>query len=129
MTFMERPANLQPDRVVDADIYDLPGMEHGFHDAWKRLQDENPDIVWTDRNEGHWIALRGELVSEILSDHERFSSRVIILPRSAGEEHSGLIPTTIDPPEHRWYRKQLNENLRSSSCASLSRTFVHWRAS
>lgn len=111
MTVMERPADLQLDRVVDADIYALPGMEHGFHDAWKRLQDENPDIVWTDRNEGHWIALRGELVSEILSDHERFSSRIIILPRSAGEEHSGLIPTTIDPPEHRWYRKQLNENL------------------
>ncbi len=111
MTVMERPADLQPDRVVDADIYDLPGMEFGFHDAWKRLQDENPDIVWTDRNEGHWIALRGEMVSDILSDHERFSSRIIILPRSAGEEHSGLIPTTIDPPEHRWYRKQLNENL------------------
>lgn len=111
MTPMERPADLQPDRLVDADIYDLPGMEQGFHDAWKRLQDANPDIVWTDRNEGHWIALRGDLVAEILTDHERFSSRIIILPRSAGEEHSGLIPTTIDPPEHRWYRKQLNENL------------------
>lgn len=111
MTVLERPDGLAADRLVDADIYALPGMEQGFHDAWKRLQDASPDIVWTDRNEGHWIALRGELVAEILADHERFSSRVIILPRSAGEEHSGLIPTTIDPPEHRWYRKQLNENL------------------
>lgn len=86
-------------------------MQAGFHDAWKALQDGNPDIVWTDKNEGHWIALRGEIIAEVLSDHEHFSSRIIILPRSAGEEHSGLIPTTIDPPEHRWYRKQLNTNL------------------
>ncbi len=111
--------DVPPELRVDANIYDLPGMQAGFHDAWKAFQDSNRDIVWTDRNEGHWIALRGDIIADILSGHEHFSSRIIILPRSAGQEHSGLIPTTIDPPEHRWYRKQLNAHLSLSVVRDL----------
>jgi len=96
--------------LVDVNIYALPGQADDFHAAWKALQDGSPDIVWTPRNEGHWIALRGDILAEVQSDHERFSNRVIVLPRSVGELH-GLIPTTIDPPEHRPYRKLLNDGM------------------
>ena len=41
MTVLERPDGLAADRLVDADIYALPGMEQGFHDAWKRLCSED----------------------------------------------------------------------------------------
>jgi camphor 5-monooxygenase len=104
------PAHVPADRVVDIDIYALPGQEADFHAAWKALQDASPPLVWTPRNEGHWIALGGEILAEVQSDHERFSNRIIVLPKSVGEKH-GLIPTTIDPPEHRPYRKLLNDGM------------------
>ena len=107
---LDRPDHVPADRVVDLDIYDLPGQAEDFHKAWKALQDRSPDIIWTPRNEGHWIVLRGHLLAEVQSDHERFSNRVIVVPKSVGELHE-LIPTTIDPPEHRPYRKVLNDGM------------------
>jgi len=104
------PAHVPQDRVVDIDVYALPDQERGFHKAWKALQDHSPDLVWTPRNEGHWIALRGDMLAEVQSDHARFSNQVIVVPKSVGEQHK-LIPTTIDPPEHRPYRKLLNEGM------------------
>ncbi|MDE2597141.1 MAG: cytochrome P450 [Sphingomonadales bacterium] len=104
------PDHVPPERVVDVDIYALPGQADDFHAAWKALQDGSPDIVWTPRNEGHWIALRGDVLAEVQAGHERFSNQVIVLPKSVGELHR-LIPTTIDPPEHRPYRKLLNDGM------------------
>ncbi len=105
------PATISADRVVDFDIYRPPGVEADYHAAWSRLQAPGvPSIVWTPRNGGHWIATRGPLIAAIFADHERFSSRVIVLPKSHGEQHSGLIPTTIDPPAHRGYRSLLNSS-------------------
>ena len=104
------PPHVPTERVVDIDIYALPGQADDFHHAWKALQDSAPPLAWTPRNEGHWIALRGDILAEVQSDHERFSNRVIVLPRSVGEKH-GLIPTTIDPPQHRPYRKLLNDGM------------------
>ncbi|MEZ5656429.1 MAG: cytochrome P450 [Sphingobium sp.] len=104
------PSHVDLARVVDVNIYGLPGQEDDFHAAWKALQDSAKDMVWTPQNEGHWIALRGAALAEVQSDHERFSSRIIIIPKSVGENH-GLIPTTMDPPEHRPYRKLLNDGM------------------
>lgn len=107
-----------PTHIVDIDIYALPGQEADFHGAWKALQDSAPDLVWTPRNEGHWIALRGDILAEVQSDHTRFSNRVIVLPKSVGELH-GLIPTTIDPPAHRPYRVLLNAQLAPSAIRGM----------
>lgn len=104
------PDHVPAGRVVDIDIYALPGQEEDFHRAWSALQQSASGLVWTPRNEGHWIALSGSLLAEVQSSHERFSNRVIVLPKSVGELHA-LIPTTIDPPEHRPYRKLLNDGM------------------
>ncbi len=115
-----RPDHVPEDRVVDIDIYMPPGIaEHGFHKAWSDLTASNPAVVWTPRNEGHWIALGGEALQQVQSDPVRFSSRVIVLPKSIGEQH-GLIPTTIDPPQHRPYRQLLNAHLNPATIRGLS---------
>ena len=113
------PDHVPHDRVVDIDVYDLKGTENGLQEAWAALQARSPSIVWTPRNEGHWIALGGQVLEEVQSDAERFSSRVIVLPKSVGELH-GLIPTTIDPPAHRPYRLLLNANLHPAAIRDLS---------
>jgi cytochrome P450 len=116
------PAHVAPDRVVDVDVYLPPEIgELGFHRAWAKVQAGRPDVVWSPRNEGHWIALSGEAIQEIQTDPERFSSRVIVLPKSIGEQH-GLIPTTIDPPEHRPYRTLLNARLNPATVRDLDQT-------
>ena len=107
---LERLPHVDPARVVDIDIYALPGQADDFHGAWAGLMAGSGDLVWTPRNEGHWIALGGEVMAEVQADHTRFSNRVIVIPKSVGELH-GLIPTTIDPPEHRPYRKLLNDGM------------------
>jgi cytochrome P450 len=112
------PTHVPSDVIRDVNIYALPGQEEDFHAAWKALQDDSPDIIWTPQNEGHWIAMRGDVLAEVQSDHERFSNRVIVIPKSVGELH-GLIPTTIDPPEHRPYRLLLNAELAPSAIRNM----------
>lgn len=98
------PAHVPPERVYDFDIFDPPGFEDDYHLAFKRLQEKGlPDIFWTPRNGGHWLAIRGELISEIFKDYERFSSRVKSVPK---EQYEGTVlkPINQDPPDHGKYR-------------------------
>lgn len=105
------PAHVPPERVHEIDMYDLEGIEGGFHEAWKRLQDlDLPGLVYTPLTGGHWVATRGEIIAEIYSDPARFSSEIIFLPRAAGEKYA-MVPTKMDPPEHTPYRKVLDQGL------------------
>ncbi len=107
----QRPAHVPADRVYDIDMYALDGIEEGYHEAWKRVQQPGiPDIVWTPRTGGHWIATNGDTVREIYSDPTRFSSENIWLPKEAGEKYE-MVPTRMDPPEHTPYRKALDKGL------------------
>lgn len=107
----QRPAHVPADRVRDIDMYALDGIEEGYHEAWKRVQDAGvPDLIWTPRTGGHWIATNGDTVREIYSDPARFSSENIWLPKEAGEKYE-MVPTRMDPPEHTPYRKALDKGL------------------
>lgn len=101
-------------RVVDFDFYDRSLFKADFHTPWKALQDEaaSNSLVWTTANGGHWIATRGKLIQQILSQPDRFSSyRMTIAP---GGDRSGrwdVLPISLDPPEHARYRVLLNAGL------------------
>ncbi|MBD1551518.1 cytochrome P450 [Pseudomonas typographi] len=126
-----RPANVPSQRVVEFDMFDPPGLQEGLHSAWKRLQDPSlPDLVWTPYNGGHWIATRGKLIKQMFLDHEHFSSECPFLPREAGEQYS-FIPTSMDPPQQRPFRRVLNEGIGpkvvdrvKDAIEQLSRTLI-----
>jgi len=106
-----QPANVPDDRVYQVDMYALDGIEEGYHEAWKRIQQSGvPDIIWTPFTGGHWIATNADTVREIYRDPSRFSSEVIFLPKEAGEKYQ-MVPTRMDPPEHTPYRKALDKGL------------------
>jgi camphor 5-monooxygenase len=106
-----KPPHVPTDCVVDIDIYGVPGGESDLHAAWKRVQDASPSgLIWTPRNGGHWIVTRGADIARIYRDHNNFSSNITIVPRELGERFP-LKPTTIDPPEHRRYRRILTAAL------------------
>ncbi|MBV1689022.1 cytochrome P450 [Novosphingobium sp. G106] len=105
------PDHVPSDRVRDIDIYALDGLEEGFHEAWKRVQTaDNPSLVWTPLTGGHWVATRGTVIDEVYRHPEHFSSRVIWVPREAGEAYE-MVPTKMDPPEHTPYRKAIDRGL------------------
>ena len=110
-----------PERLVrDFNMYAPPGIEKDFHEAWARLlqEDDSCPLVWTQQNEGHWLPTRSSIIEEILTDYSRFSSRSIILPKSHSADH-GLLPTTIDPPEHHFYRKTLNHSMAPAAINAM----------
>lgn len=118
--FAERPAHVPEERVVDFDFYNPPGVEQGFHDAWRSLHAPGvPDLVWTPRNGGHWIATRSAKIGEVFSDYERFSSRIIIVPKAVGEQYR-MLPTIMDPPEHRPFRSLLNNGLSPKTVRGMT---------
>lgn len=110
-TVQQRPDHVKPEQFVDFDVYAPDPDPARFYEGWHALQAEGlPDVLWTPRNGGHWIVTRNPQLDEVFTDHTRFSSRVILLPKAVGEQHN-LLPTTLDPPEHRPYRNLLNSSL------------------
>jgi cytochrome P450 len=119
--FAELPSNVPQERLIDFDLYAPEGIEQGFDEPWDRLREagkSHQGLLWTPRNEGHWIVTRGSMVAEVLSDHERFSNRVIFVPKSTGEAHH-MLPTNIDVPDHRHYRRLLNNGLSPRAVRNL----------
>ena len=97
------PAHVAPERVFDFDFFDPPGWQEDIQLAWKRLHDVAPDIFWTPRNGGHWVATRGEDIREVQTDFRRFSQRVMTIPAAA--QTFRILPANADPPEHDFYRR------------------------
>jgi len=116
----ERPAHVPTEVIVDFDIYNPPGMQdNGFHAAWKTLQQPGvPDLVWTPRNGGHWIATRGTLITEVFNSPETFSSRIMQVPRSRNEGNHP-IPGSIDSPLHAKYRAMINPHLAPKAVSAM----------
>ncbi len=106
------PAHIPANRVVDFDLYNPAGVEEvGLQKAWARLLEPGmPDLIWTPRNGGHWIATSGKLIREAFEDYNRFSSECPFIPKEAGEAHN-FIPASMDPPEQRPYRGLISKVL------------------
>jgi cytochrome P450 len=114
------PDHVPRDRVVDFDMYNPAdnGVDN-YYDIWRRLQAPGvPNLIWTPRQGGHWIATRAALIKEVLKDFTRFSNRKTLIP-VALMEHSDGIPTHNDPPEHTAYRKILNQYFSPSKVKAL----------
>ena len=98
------PPHVPPSLVHDFDLYDVDVADGDYHGALKRLHGEGvPDIFWTPRNGGHWVATRGEDIYHVFKDHEHFSSRQLVVPRHRNPAQP-LPPIMLDPPEQAKYR-------------------------
>lgn len=114
----ERPAHVPPECVVDFDYFHPPGMERGedVYTALKHLHDL-PDILWTPRNGGHWIATRAEDMRWIRSEPLLFSRKESVVPR--GAMNTLMPPTNVDPPYHARFRAVLNPYFTPAAVSRL----------
>ncbi|MBI2799196.1 MAG: cytochrome P450 [Gammaproteobacteria bacterium] len=114
------PAHVPAARVVDFDIYQPLQPNLDFHASWKALQDSTlPDVVWTPHNGGHWMVLRGRLVSQVLSDYSRFSNRTVLVPKETAGEAYRLLPLSLDPPAHAPFRNLLSKGLSPQAVSKV----------
>lgn len=114
------PAGIPVERIVDFDVYNPFKGQDDLHVAWMALRESTPHhIVWTPHNGGHWIALEPELIVEVLSDAERFTSLNVLVPKETAGAAYHFLPLSLDPPQHKPYRKVLNDNLYGSAVNPL----------
>lgn len=115
----ERPAHVPENLVVDFNIFAPPGGKKDVYAAWLKLQAPGiPDVVWSPYNGGHWIATRTHAITEVYSDHKRFSSHIFLLPRESGELFSN-IPLGLNPPENMPIRALLNPHFSPTAVLKL----------
>jgi cytochrome P450 len=113
MTMMNDPyfRETVPDHVGRSVVYDfnIYAPEHeglDLFESFKRLQDIGlPDIFWTRHNGGHWVAQRGDVITDIYKDTANFSSRRMLVPDEQNFETDFFIPLMADPPDHALYRR------------------------
>ena len=101
-----KPPHVPDALVIDWDFTSPPGGDDNLNAAWKRLHD-GPDIVWTPRNGGHWIATRAADIEYMQKNHDPFSMRRVVLPDQ--DQRPPILPLEMDPPEHARYRSILNQ--------------------
>lgn len=116
------PGHVPLDRVVDHDILSVDAPDGDFAAALVRLRDSGvPDIFWTRRNGGHWVAMRSHYIREILEDAARFSSRAMRVPKAANPDPP-MMPLMIDPPDHMHYRRLLSPAMTPSAVRKLEQS-------
>lgn len=96
------PPHVPPHLVYDFDAFapvpaGLDAQEH-----WRRLREKAPEVFWTPRHGGNWVATRAQDIVNIQLDHETFSHALISIPR---ETAFPMYPLTLDPPEQAPYRR------------------------
>ncbi|MEP7349565.1 MAG: cytochrome P450 [Sphingorhabdus sp.] len=101
---VSKPAHVPDERVFDFDFTNIPGADEDVQLAWRALREKAPEVFWTPRNGGHWVALHYEDILEIQTNHEKFSHREFTLPLDPNKLFSPL-PLSLDPPEHGKYRR------------------------
>lgn len=114
------PDHVPPGRIVDYDTFHVDAPDGDFAAAMVRLRDSGvPELFWTQRNGGHWVATSGDLVRHILEHGETFSSRAMRVPKAANPAVP-IIPLMIDPPDHAHYRRLLSRAMTPAEVKKLA---------
>ncbi|RZI76428.1 MAG: cytochrome P450 [Pseudomonas sp.] len=99
------PPHVPRDRIVDYDTYWVDAPDGDFAGALVSLRGSGiPQLFWTPRNGGHWVALDGADIRHVLEHPETFSSRAMRVPKEANP-NPPMMPLMIDPPDHHLYRR------------------------
>lgn len=111
-----RPDHVPPELAIDFDFNSPCKQEEDVPLAWKRLH-AGPDIFWTPRNGGHWVATRAEDIEAIQRDTDHFSNAEINIPSKT--KALRLLPAEADPPEHGPFRALLAPAFSPKAVAGL----------
>lgn len=89
----------------DFDIH-APEEADRVFETYAKMRQQCP-VVHSPRYGGHFVATRYDDIHDIVRNPEVFSSRIINVPDSIGQDGE-MIPIQIDPPDHTVYRGIIN---------------------
>jgi len=113
-----RPSHVPVELVRDFDIFDIPGAQEDIQAAVHAVQQSSPDVFWTPRNGGHWVATRAQDIEVIQRDFARFSNNSYLVPKKpAGMQRE--LPLEVDPPRHTALRRPLTRALMPAVVSAI----------
>ena len=98
------PPHVPQDLVRDIDYFAIQPKDGDIHLGWHELHNE-PDIIWTPRNGGHWIFTRAEDIQQAYRTPDSFSSKIVAIPYV--DTGFRFAPAEHDPPSLNFYRAAL----------------------
>jgi cytochrome P450 len=101
------PSHVPQDRVYEFDLYGDPRIAHDVHRGTAHLLEAAPDIFWTPRNGGHWIATRHAVVTQIMRAPHLFSNVDAAIEPGRPKMGLPLPPMDMDGEDHREHRRLL----------------------
>ena len=114
------PGHVPLELIVDYDTFQVDAPDGDFAAAMVRMRDSNlPELFWTQRNGGHWVATGGAQIRRILEDADTFSSRAMRVPKSANPTVP-IVPLMIDLPDHAHYRRLLSRAMTPGAVKLLT---------
>lgn len=113
------PPHIAAGLIYDFDIFSDSARGGDVHASHKALHNSAPDIFYTPRNGGHWIATRMEDVREIMLSPELFSSSKAPFSPDVAKLGLSLPPQDMDRPDHAHYRMLLMKFLSPQKVVQL----------
>lgn len=111
------PAHVRPELVVDFDYFKIEAVDGDIHQGWYQALRKGPEIFYTPRNGGHWVATRGEDIELMYRDHQRFSSIEATIPKEGKPIRLPLFE--MDPPDHTVFRVLLAPAFSPKAIAAI----------
>jgi len=111
------PPHVDPALVVDFDIYRDAGLLEDVHLAYSALQRRVPDVFYTPRNGGHWVATRHDIIAQIVRSPEHFSTQQMNIPYNPNPPV--FIPLSLDPPDNIPFRQLLQPIFAAKSVREM----------
>ncbi|MBF6207384.1 cytochrome P450 [Nocardia abscessus] len=103
--------------VFDYDMYWDDRIAADPHEGWLALRAETPDVFYTPRNGGHWVAVGTDAITAILRTPSTFSNSNQLIPKR--DAMPRMIPESLDPPEHLLYRRLMMTYFEPKAIAHL----------
>ena len=107
------PSHVPPAQVYDFDISCDPLLKPDLHLGLLELTRRAPEIFYTPRYGGHWVAQSHDAVFDITHDTELFSSN---------QGLRQMLPIGVDPPEHANYRRVLLQAFSPRTVTAMTGT-------
>lgn len=99
-----KPDHVPASLIFDFDFVGDKRLSTDIHHGMMSLHREAPDIFWTPRNGGHWMATRMSDVREVMTNPLTFSSVKAVIPRQPDDFDIPAPPQDMDPPHHLRHR-------------------------
>jgi cytochrome P450 len=83
-----------------------PGLNGDPGPVWKAMRAGCP-MAFSTLYDGFWVPTRYDDITEIAHDHDRFSSKQILIPHDLFGQDLNMPPITSDPPFHSKFRRMM----------------------